>query len=42
MIEKYDELAIKSGAIIVNCCGLDSIPWDLITWNANNLMIKNH
>jgi len=26
MIEKYDELAAKTGANIVNCCGADSIP----------------
>jgi hypothetical protein len=31
MIEQYDELAAKTGAKIINCCGLDSIPFDLIT-----------
>lgn len=32
MIEKYDDLAYKSGAIIVNCCGCDCIPWDILTY----------
>ena len=29
ILEKYDDLARKSGARIVNCCGFDSIPHDL-------------
>ena len=29
IIEKYDAVARKSGARIVNCCGFDSIPHDL-------------
>lgn len=29
MAEKYDDLAAKSGARIVNCCGCDSVPWDI-------------
>ena len=36
MIEKYDELANKSGACIVNCCALDSVPWDIVTLRAAN------
>jgi len=31
MIVKYDELAKKNGASIVNCCGCDCVPWDLLT-----------
>lgn len=31
MIEQYDELAAQSGARVINCCGLDSIPWDIVT-----------
>jgi len=42
MIEQYDELAVQSGSRIINCCGFDCIPWDLLTWNANDLMLKNH
>ena len=29
MIVKYEKLAKKSGARIVNCCGVNSIPYDL-------------
>lgn len=32
MIEKYDNIAAKTGARLVNCCGCDSIPWDLSTF----------
>lgn len=31
MLEKYGEAARESGALIVNCCGFDSIPSDLGT-----------
>lgn len=31
MLEKYGETAHESGALIVNCCGFDSIPSDLGT-----------
>lgn len=31
MIEKYDKLAVKSGAQLVSCCGFDCIPFDLST-----------
>jgi short subunit dehydrogenase-like uncharacterized protein len=27
MIERYDDIAFKNGAKIVNCCACDSIPW---------------
>lgn len=32
MIAKYDDVARKSGARIVNLCGHDSVPWDLSTY----------
>jgi len=32
MIELYDDLAKSTGAKIVNCCGCDSIPWDIMTF----------
>lgn len=32
MIEKYDALAAKSGAMLISCCGCDSIPWDILTY----------
>ncbi|WAT17708.1 saccharopine dehydrogenase NADP-binding domain-containing protein [Aurantiacibacter sp. MUD11] len=32
MIEKYEAAARESGALIVNCCGFDSIPSDLGTY----------
>lgn len=41
MIEKYDELAKKSGAIIISCCGCDSIPWDIMTYNLNKEIKKS-
>lgn len=31
MIEKYDNLAAKSGARIISCCGFDCIPFDMTT-----------
>lgn len=34
MIENYDDLAAKSGAKIVNCAALDSLPWDIMTFEA--------
>ncbi len=40
MIEKYDESAFKTGACIVNCCALDSIPWDITTLRASNELKK--
>ena len=33
MISKYDDLAFKNNSRIVNCCGCDSIPWDLTTYD---------
>ncbi len=33
-IARYDEVAKKSGAIIVSCCGFDSIPHDLTVFFA--------
>lgn len=32
MVNSYHEEASKSGAIIVNSCGLDSLPADLLTF----------
>ena len=29
MIDKYDDLARKTGARIVSFCGHDCVPWDL-------------
>ena len=29
MIDKYDDVARKSGAKIVSMCGHDCVPWDL-------------
>ena len=29
---RYHDMAVKSGARIVNCCGFDSIPHDLGAW----------
>lgn len=40
MIEIYDELAFKSGARIINCSAMDSMPFDLLVWNANQELIK--
>ena len=40
MIEQYDEQAVASGARIINCCGLDSIPWDLLTLRSNSELLK--
>ena len=31
MIDRYDDVACKSGAKIVHCCGHDCVPWDLLT-----------
>lgn len=38
MIEKYDNLAKKSGAVLISCCGCDSIPWDILTYNIAKTM----
>eukprot|EP01061_Rhynchopus_euleeides_P000378 TRINITY_DN1024_c0_g1_i1.p1 TRINITY_DN1024_c0_g1~~TRINITY_DN1024_c0_g1_i1.p1 ORF type:complete len:506 (+),score=190.34 TRINITY_DN1024_c0_g1_i1:36-1520(+) len=32
MIDRFDVIAKKTGARIVNCCGHDSVPWDLGTF----------
>ena len=32
MIVKYDDIAFKNNARIVNCCACDSIPWDITTY----------
>ncbi|KAG1699992.1 hypothetical protein DVH05_000456 [Phytophthora capsici] len=32
MIRKYEHVAAKSGAIIVNSCGVDSVPSDLVAY----------
>lgn len=42
MIEQYDNIAAKSGAKIISCCGFDSIPWDLLTLSIFNKMKKSH
>eukprot|EP01061_Rhynchopus_euleeides_P000379 TRINITY_DN1024_c0_g1_i2.p1 TRINITY_DN1024_c0_g1~~TRINITY_DN1024_c0_g1_i2.p1 ORF type:complete len:506 (+),score=167.27 TRINITY_DN1024_c0_g1_i2:36-1520(+) len=33
MIDRFDVIAKKTGARIVNCCGHDSVPWDLSTYS---------
>ena len=35
MISRYNDLAFQSGARIVHFCGLDSLPWDIMTFMAN-------
>lgn len=30
MIDRYDDLARRSGAKIVHFCGHDCVPWDLM------------
>ena len=40
MLEKYGEAARESGALIVNCCGFDSIPSDLGTHFLQNFAEK--
>ncbi|KAJ9441753.1 putative trans-acting enoyl reductase [Diplonema papillatum] len=32
MVDRFDGIARRSGARIVNCCGNDSVPWDLSLW----------
>jgi len=32
MIDLYDNIAHKNGSRIVSCCGLDSVPWDLLAF----------
>lgn len=33
MAQKYDNIAAKSGARIVSCCGCDSTPWDIAVFS---------
>lgn len=42
MLEKYGETARESGALIVNCCGFDSIPSDLGTHFLQSHAEKTH
>lgn len=35
MIEQYDAQACQTGAKILNMCGFDAIPWDLLTFKGN-------
>jgi len=37
MIDRYDDVARKTGAYIVNMCGCDCVPWDIAT-----LMLSKH
>ncbi|OSX61816.1 hypothetical protein POSPLADRAFT_1047071 [Postia placenta MAD-698-R-SB12] len=38
MIWKYDYVATKNNAIIIPCCGFDSVPADLLVLLANNVL----
>lgn len=40
MIKKYSALARKTNAKIVQFCGFDSLPWDSLTYMANEAMKK--
>jgi hypothetical protein len=40
MIDKYDDVAKKTGAKIVHFCGHDCIPWDLCVLKLSNEMKK--
>lgn len=40
MIDKYDDVAKKTGAKIVHFCGHDCIPWDLCVLKIANEMKK--
>ena len=42
MIDAYNDVAKKSGARIVHCCGFDSIPSDLGAFMVANEMKKRH
>ncbi|TMW58402.1 hypothetical protein Poli38472_009961 [Pythium oligandrum] len=41
MVLKYEEAAKKSGAIIVNCCGFESVPSDMTTFLLVDNVKKN-
>ena len=38
MIDKYDNIAKKTGAMIVHFCGHDCIPWDLAVLECANTL----
>jgi len=42
MIESYDDVAKKTGATLVSCCGCDSVPWDISTFAAANYLKENN
>lgn len=42
MIESYDDIAKKTGATLVSCCGCDSVPWDISTFAVANYLKENN
>uniref|UniRef100_A0A7S2XAM0 Saccharopine dehydrogenase NADP binding domain-containing protein n=1 Tax=Lotharella oceanica TaxID=641309 RepID=A0A7S2XAM0_9EUKA len=40
VIERLDATARTTGARIVNCCGHDSVPWDLVVYEASKAFRK--
>ena len=40
MVDKYDDVARASGARIVNTCGHDCVPWDLVVLECANKLKK--
>ena len=39
---KFEDLAVKTGARIISCCGADSIPWDLNVFLMNEKLKKEN
>ncbi|KRX09222.1 hypothetical protein PPERSA_05891 [Pseudocohnilembus persalinus] len=42
MIIRYDSLAVKSGAKLISSCGLDCIPWDIVTQQVSQYLQNKH
>lgn len=42
MIDQHQDAAAKSGAMIVHCCGFDSVPMDIGVWHLQQAALDKH
>ena len=41
MIDRYDDVAVRTGAKLISCCANGCIPWDLITYKLAEFLKNN-
>jgi len=39
--KNYKDMALKSGARLVSFCGHDCLPWDLVVYKCNQILVEN-